>query len=51
MRPRKVNANSLPEFAPTEHNRRIQENAAMGTAVGGPVTATDADRDVLNYTA
>ena len=48
--PRKVNANTLPEFAPTEHNRRIQENAAMGTAVGGVVTATDADRDVLNYT-
>ena len=48
--PRKVNANSVPEFAPTEHNRRIQENAATGTAVGGVVTATDADGDVLNYT-
>ena len=48
--PRKVNANSVPEFAPMEHNRRIQENAATGTAVGGMVTATDADGDVLNYT-
>ena len=42
--------NSLPEFAPPEHNRRMQENSATGTAVGGPVTATDADGDVLNYT-
>ena len=48
--PRKVNANSVPEFAPMEHNRRIQENTATGTAVGGVVTATDADGDVLNYT-
>ena len=50
VRPRKVNANSVPEFAPTEHTRRILENADEGTAVGGPVTATDADGDVLNYT-
>ena len=48
--PRKVNANTLPEFAPKEHTRRVQENAAVGTAVGGVVTATDADGDVLNYT-
>ena len=50
VRTSKVNDNSLPEFAPTEHNRRIQESSAAGTVVGGPVTATDADGDVLNYT-
>ena len=50
VRPRKVNDNSVPEFAPTEHTRRIQENSDGGTNVGGPVTATDDDGDVRNYT-
>ena len=50
VRPRKVNDNSVPEFAPTEHTRRVLENSDGGTNVGGAVTATDDDGDVLNYT-
>ena len=49
VQPAKVQANSLPEFAPTNHNRRVQEGGA-GRNVGAPVTATDADGDVRNYT-
>ena len=45
----KLNQNSLPEFAPPVHVRRVQEGSA-GMVVGAPVTATDADGDVLNYT-
>ena len=41
-------ANRAPEFASTDVNRRIAENSA-GTIVGGPVTATDADGDILTY--
>ena len=49
VRPAKVNQNSLPEFAPTEHARRVQEGPE-GMVVGAPVTATDSDGDVRNYT-
>ena len=49
VRPAKVQQNSLPEFAPTEHVRRVQEGS-KGMVVGAPVTATDADGDVRNYT-
>ena len=48
--PHKVRAavedNQGPKFAPLAHTRRVQEGAA-GLAVGGPVTATDADNHVL----
>ena len=40
--------NSPPEFDPDEVAREVTEGMA-GMAVGAPVTATDADRDVLNY--
>ncbi len=46
----KQEANSMPEFAPHEHQRRVQEALKVGSDVGAPVTATDVDRDVLNYT-
>ena len=49
VRPAKVNQNSLPEFALTEHSRRVQEGP-KGMVVGAPVRATDADGDVRNYT-
>ena len=45
----KAEGNSLPEFAPAQHTRRVQEGA-KGMNVGAPVTATDADGDELNYT-
>ena len=49
VRPAKVEDNTVPEFAPDEHTRRIQEGGADRN-VGAPVTATDADGDVRNYT-
>ena len=49
VRPAKVQQNSIPEFAPTAVAREVQEGPA-GMIVGAPVTATDADGDVLNYT-
>ena len=49
VRPAKVEANSYPEFNPTSHTRRVQEGES-GMTVGAPVTATDADGDVINYT-
>ena len=42
-------ANSAPVFASTDISRRVTEGA-KGRAVGAPVTATDADDDVRNYT-
>ena len=42
--------NSNPEFAPLEHQRRVQEALKVGSDVGAPVKATDVDDDVLNYT-
>ena len=49
VRPAKVQQNSLPEFAPTSIEREVQEGPT-GMVVGAPVTATDADGDVRNYT-
>ena len=49
VRPAKVDDNAVPKFAPTAHTRRVQEGPE-GMTVGGVVTATDADGDVLNYT-
>ena len=45
----KVEDNAVPVFAPTDQVRRVHEGPA-GTNVGAPVTATDDDGDVLNYT-
>ena len=43
--------NELPEFADgSAAMRTIAENAAAGTAVGDPVTATDDHRTALTYT-
>ena len=41
-------ANRLPEFAGPQ-KRSVAENSAAGTAVGTPVTATDADGETLRY--
>ena len=46
----KQEANSMPEFATTATARDVQEALKVGSNVGAPVTATDVDRDVLNYT-
>ena len=42
-------ANNEPEFALDSDARSVDENAATGSNVGGPVTATDADGDELTY--
>ena len=42
--------NNPPVFATTSTTRSVHETAAAGTAVGAPVTATDADNDTLTYT-
>ena len=44
-----VVSNRAPMFAEAMATRMIAENSAAGTAVGGPVTATDADGDTLTY--
>ncbi len=41
--------NGAPSFEDEAYEREVPENAAAGTAVGDPVTATDGDRDVLTY--
>ena len=41
--------NRPPTFASATVGRRIAENAAAGDPVGGPVTATDTDGDILTY--
>ena len=41
-------ANTAPYFSGPE-TRYVDESAAAGTAVGDPVTATDAENDVLAY--
>ena len=41
-------ANRLPEFGGPA-TRAVAENSAAGSAVGAPVTATDADGDTLRY--
>ena len=43
-------ANTAPVFSPQSVTRQVAENAAPGTAVGSPVTATDADNHTLTYT-
>ena len=45
----KVEDNAVPVFAPTAHTRRVQEGP-KGMTVSAPVTATDEDGDLLNYT-
>ena len=42
--------NAAPVFSSTTTSRSVSENVSAGTAVGGPVTATDADNDTLTYT-
>ena len=42
--------NVAPVFASSSTSRSVDENVAAGVAVGGPVTATDADNDTLTYT-
>ena len=44
-----VTGNS-PEFADETTSRSVAENTAAGTAIGDPVTATDADGETLSYT-
>ena len=41
--------NVAPVFPSTSTARSVNENVAAGTAVGRPVTATDADNDTLTY--
>ena len=43
-------ANNAPEFSPATVDRSLAENTAAGAAIGDPVTATDADNDLLGYT-
>ena len=43
--------NTAPEFASTSTSRSVVEDGQVGTNVGSPVTATDADQgDTLTYT-
>ena len=42
-------ANNAPSFGADAARRSVAENAAAGTTVGAPVTATDADGDTLYY--
>ncbi|MDE2943310.1 MAG: fibronectin type III domain-containing protein [Gemmatimonadota bacterium] len=42
-------ANRAPSFDEDAYEREVAENSAAGTAVGDPVTATDADDDDLTY--
>ncbi len=42
-------ANRAPAFGADAYEREVPENSAAGTAVGAPVTATDADADDLAY--
>ena len=42
-------ANRAPAFGADAYEREVPENSAAGTAVGEPVTATDADADDLAY--
>ena len=44
-----VNENTLPKFAATTAERRVNENVPKGTAVGRPVTANDPDDEKLSY--
>jgi len=41
--------NSAPSFDADTTDREIDENTGPGEDIGGPVTATDADNDLLTY--
>ena len=41
--------NNAPSFGASSAIRDVSENVAAGTAIGAPVTATDADGDALTY--
>ena len=43
-------SNRAPVFPSASTTRSVPEDAAIGTAVGAPVSATDADGDALTYT-
>ena len=43
------NANASPDFEANTDNRTVPESTAVGDPVGGPVTATDTDNDILTY--
>ena len=45
----RAQSNNAPTFAAATATRQVQENAAAGTNVGAPVTATDLDEDALTY--
>ena len=42
-------SNSAPTFGVSTATRSVAENTATGTAIGAPVTATDADGDAITY--
>ena len=44
-----VSANTAPTFSGATAARSVAETASVGARVGAPVTATDAERDTLNY--
>ena len=46
---RVAGANRAPAFGAAAYERAVEENAAAGTPVGGPVAASDADGDTLRY--
>ena len=41
--------NTAPAFSPSTVTRRVAENSTAGSNVGGPVTAADANGDILTY--
>ena len=43
------NANASPDFEANTDTRTVPESTAVGDPVGGPVTATDTDNDILTY--
>ena len=44
-----VNEDTIPRFAATTAERRVNENTDSGTEVGRPVTANDPDDEKLSY--
>ncbi|MCY4323427.1 MAG: fibronectin type III domain-containing protein [Gammaproteobacteria bacterium] len=42
-------SNSVPIFAATSYERRVNENTPSNRAIGSPVTASDPDGDSLTY--
>ena len=44
-----ADANAAPVFAAATDTREVEENMPSGTLVGSPVTATDANGDVITY--